>query len=212
MLSCLPRIFINTLVDSGGYAVNNKPQAGSDRDEYLEKLTVLLKRAEQGDKTALPELREALDADSRLWERYGHLGEHASATLIELAAGKNLLMAESLLRKIESMKEELAGESPSPLEKLLVERIVATWLQITYFDAHLARIRDCGDARLKMLEAQRDGAHRRHLAAVRSLATVRKLLTPSPSPLDIATRLERGGAAVRRGGVGVVGKVPVAAN
>jgi hypothetical protein len=42
---------------------------------------------------------------------------------------------------------------------------------------------------MKLLQHQQDAAHRRHLAAIKTLATVRKLLTPVPSPIEIATKL-----------------------
>jgi hypothetical protein len=41
------------------------------------------------------------------------------------------------------------------------------------------------------------------------LATVRKLLTPARSPLEIATRLDGKNPAVRRGREGIAGTVPV---
>jgi hypothetical protein len=39
-----------------------------------------------------------------------------------------------------------------------------------------------------MLQRQQDAAHRRHLTAVKTLATVRKLLKPAISPVDLALR------------------------
>src|SRR3954453_57936 len=93
-----------------------------------EELAQLLARAEQGDRSVLPELRQALDADATIWRMYGDLALQAEGSLIQLAAGKNVLMAECLLRQLSAMKDELAGDSPSPLERLLIARITATWL------------------------------------------------------------------------------------
>ena len=162
----------------------NEPSEADQRAGQAD-LAQLLKKAEAGDRSVLPQLRRALDGDPDLWRGYGNLAAHAEASLAMLAAGPNLLLAESLRRKLAELKAELGGESPSPLEKLLAERITATWLQVAYFDALLAQAGGAGDARLRALQRLQDAAHRRHLAGVRQLAVVRRLLRPAPSPLEL---------------------------
>jgi hypothetical protein len=165
--------------------VSQTPQPPTDLSNEHEELARLLKRAEQGDHAVLPSLREALDADARLWRHYGDLAAQAEASLILLAAGKNLLLAESLQRKLKALKDELGGESPSPLDRLLVERVTATWLQTAYYDGLLTQAKGASEAQAKMLQRMQDAAHRRHLSAVKTLATVRKLLRPTPSTLEL---------------------------
>jgi hypothetical protein len=160
----------------------------TDLQRAQDELARLLKRAEQGDLSSLPELREALDADARIWRHYGDLAAQAEASLILLAAGKNLLLAESLQCKLKALKDELGGESPSSLDRLLVERVVTTWLQTAYFDGLIAQANGASEAQAKALQRQQDAAHRRHLTAVKTLATVRKLLRPALSPVDLALR------------------------
>jgi hypothetical protein len=167
--------------------VSGRPRE-TDLQRAQDELARLLKRAEQGDRSALPELRKALDADTNLWRHYGDLAAQAEASLILLAAGNSLLLAESLQRKLRALKDELGGESPSPLERLLVERTTATWLQVSYFDGLAAQSAAATEARLKLLLKAQDAAHRRHLTAVKTLATVRKLLKPAISPVDLALR------------------------
>jgi hypothetical protein len=157
----------------------------ADLQRAQDELARLLKRAAQGDLSSLPELRQALDADASLWRQYGDLAAHAEASLILLAAGSNLLLAESLQRKLKALKDELGGESPSPLNRLLIERVTATWLQVSYFDGLLTQAKGASEAQAKMLQRQQDAAHRRHLTAVKTLATVRKLLKPTPSTLEL---------------------------
>jgi hypothetical protein len=189
--------------------VKSPEQTETGAKRQMDELAQLLKKAEQGDRSVLPQLREALDRNEDLWRGFGDLASHAEASLILLAAGPNLLLSESLQRKLRALKKELGGESPSPLERLLVERATATWLQVSYYDALLAQAKGANEARLKMLQTQQDAAHRRHLTALKTLATVRKLLTPTPAPVEIATRLDRGKPGVRRGSVAVAGAVPV---
>ena len=74
------------------------------------------------------------------------------------------------------MRIEVAGENASPLERLLAERVVATWLEVQLFSGLYAfgmnkeNLRQ-GEYRQKRL----DRAHRRHLYAVKALAQIRKM-------------------------------------
>src|SRR5262245_2362601 len=91
-----------------------------------EELRRVVERARQGDASVLPELRRLLDGNAELWRRVGDLARHAEEGLIGLAAGDNLLLRESVQRKVAELKAELAPNSP--LERLLVERITACWV------------------------------------------------------------------------------------
>jgi len=145
----------------------------------------------------LPELRQALDADADLWGHYGDLALQAEASLIKLAAGVNLLLAESLQRKLKALKDELCRGSVSPLERLLVERVTATWLQANYLDGLAAQPAGGGEIRSRAIQRLQDAASRRHLAALKCLATTRKLRVPAVSPVQIASQLGRTGGGVR---------------
>ena len=138
------------------------------------------------------------------------MAAQARASWIQLATGPNLLLDECLTRKVVELQKELAGETPSPLEQLLVDRVVVCWLQVSFYDGLVAQTREYTPAKARMLQLQHDGAHRRYLAAMKTLAIVRKLLTPSRSPVEIATKLagERSGLRVRQ--APVEAGVPVA--
>jgi hypothetical protein len=188
---------------------HHKDDSEEARQKERAELARLLERAEKGDQSVLPELQRVLDADAALWHHYGDLALHAEAALGVLAAGTNLLLGESLKRKLQAMKDEVGGESASQLEKLLAARVAMTWMETAYFDTLIAQSAGMSEARLKMLRGQQDAAHRRHLSAIKTLATVRKLLTPAASPLEIATRLDGKNPLARRGREGIAGTVPV---
>ena len=159
--------------------------------EEEQALKLLLNRAESGDRSVLPDLRKALDNNQAIWQTYGDIAKQAEGAMIQLAAGDNLLMAASLQRKLRELTNDLSDDSPSPLESLLVARITATWLQTHYYDALVAQSSNTNEARGKMLLRHQDAAHRRHLTALKTLATVRKLLTPPiPQGPRIKTSLE----------------------
>jgi hypothetical protein len=107
------------------------------------------------------------------------------------------------------MKTELCGPSPSPLEKLLAARVTATWLQVAYYDALSAQSAKGDDGRSKMIQRQQDAAARRHQAALKAMATIKKLLTPALSPIEIASRMGGSGASPSRFREGVAGTVGV---
>ena len=98
----------------------------------------LLRRAEKGDQAVLPQLREALDADPRLWEGPGDLARVAEHCWLVLTYPTNLWLREAARKKLEAMRRELAGPSAGPLERLLAERVAACWLQASYCDATYA--------------------------------------------------------------------------
>jgi hypothetical protein len=75
----------------------------------------------------------------------------------------------------------LLGPQPSPLERLLVERIVACQLQVQFADQQGAAFERAGGrlAQGESWQKQQERAQRRYLAAMRSPAQVRRLLIPA---------------------------------
>jgi hypothetical protein len=120
---------------------------------------------------------------------YGNLGRQSEAAWLQLIAGKNLMLHESTRRKAEQLRAELAGPAPSPLERLLVERVVACWLQVHYSDAAYAQLKGATPAQHTAALRRQNSAQQRYLQSMRALATVRRLLRPAPAPVEIATRL-----------------------
>jgi hypothetical protein len=138
----------------------------------------LIKRAESGDARTLPVIREMLK-DPRWVEKWGNLAKHAERAFVNKAACKDLGVREGLLRKLELLRAELAGPSPTPLEQLLVARVVSCWLQV--HDADVRYARDWPNmslAQAKFYEHRMDRTHKRYLSAIKTLALVRKLVLP----------------------------------
>src|SRR5262249_37446886 len=82
--------------------------------------------------------------------------------------------------KLDLLRAELAGPNPSPVERLLVERVVACWLQVQDADVRYAQAQNDRPSRQHsdFLQRRMDRAHRRYLSALRTLALVRKLAVP----------------------------------
>jgi hypothetical protein len=144
---------------------------------YPGELRELLERANAGDPTALPEVRRALD-------------EHPELAAL-LAAGKSLVAQEAIARQVADLRQRLAATAATPLERLLADRVVISWIEVHHGDIDLAGhlLNHPGAAPTTRAAQKRlDAAHARFLSATRALAVAQKLLKPSPSALDLLAR------------------------
>src|SRR5262249_9630480 len=113
--------------------------------------------------------------------------------MIAWAAGEDLMLAESAPRELDAREAELTGpEAPTPLEKVLIDRIVVGWLPV--HDGHAfygnAQKANVSPARLRSALHLLDRSSHRYLFSIKQLALVRKLLKPTVSFLQIATHLK----------------------
>ena len=139
----------------------------------------LLKQANRGDRSVLPEMRRLLDDSPELWQFLGDLGRHAKSAWINRASGEDLVRRETLMRSVAALEEELAGPNPSAIERVLAERVVVTWLEVHTLDPVLTERTEMTLAQAAFYDKRRVRAHRRLLAAIRTLATVRRLVVPT---------------------------------
>lgn len=149
-----------------------------ERRATVEKLRDLTEKAQDGDEEAALDIRMILDDSPDLaWRFIKGPGKMAEEALIdEFTRDKDLASKELLKHQLKSMRIEVAGENPSPLELLLAERVVATWLQVQLFDTFYAFGMKSGTLSQDEHRQKRlDRAHRRHLSAIRTLAQIRKM-------------------------------------
>src|SRR5262245_36027289 len=120
--------------------------AGPAEAPYSEQMRELLYRAQGGDPTVLPRLRELLDDRPELWRTLGGWAGHARDTLLALSSVTSLVARESIRRYLAELQAELAGPSATRLEKLLVERVGVCWLQSYVADVEAVAKRRAGAA------------------------------------------------------------------
>jgi hypothetical protein len=150
-----------------------------ESEKTVEKLRDLLRLAEQGKEDAVPKIRQILKEHPDLARQFVDVAHIAEDALIEAITKKGDLAAKELIRcQLEAMREQIAGENASPLERLLTERIVATWLQIQLFEDLYASsmFKSMTIAQGSFHQKRLDQTYRRHLSAIRALAQIRKLL------------------------------------
>jgi len=116
--------------------------------------------------------------------RASDVGRRAGRTLAHTAAGGDPLTEEALYAKLDTMRAEIAGEDPTPLEVLLTERVVSLRMLTTLLEVLIATQyrRNVGDGPERLspsyiIQQSRilESATRRYLAAIKELARVRKL-------------------------------------
>jgi hypothetical protein len=131
----------------------------------------------------------------------GNLAWQAEYSLVRAALGEDLVAREALTRKLELLRAELNGPASTPLERLLVDRVVACWLQLHHADIVLAQ----REGKLTLAQGEyhqrtRDRAHKRYLSSIKALALVRKLAVPvlqlniAKKQVNVASAASVGGA------------------
>ncbi len=148
----------------------------------LDEIRDLLGRAAGRDPEAMPELRAVLDRRPELWRKLGDLAAHVELAWVGEVAGPNVALAEMLTRKVAELKRELGGPTPSTLERLLIDRVAACWLQIHHADLAAARPVDATAEGRERLRKRQEAAERRYAGAIEALARVRRLLPAGEMP------------------------------
>lgn len=144
-------------------------------------LVDLVRRANGGDKESLSVLRKALDSEyaESLIEIAGNLADKLeestlNAMLGDSQEGTRLV----LLKKLKQMRAELGWNDSPKLERVLIERVCQTWLYLHWLEMADTQSKNRPSELVKHEADRIERAERRHLRAVKMLATVRKMALP----------------------------------
>jgi hypothetical protein len=118
----------------------------------------------------------------KLGERRMHVW--AVKRLVNWAAGKgNEQSKEGLKAELDELTAELAGPTPTPIERVLAETAAISWFALRLHEAQFAGCATSeGGLTIRQSEHQQrriDHAHRRLISTIRTLATVRRLAVPA---------------------------------
>ena len=83
------------------------------------------------------------------------------------------------------MLDELAGPGAPALERLLAERVVATWLEVNYADAAAAQAAGASLRQASFALKRQESAHRRHLAAIGATGDFVRRLVPAAAEVVV---------------------------
>jgi hypothetical protein len=156
------------------------PAPGGRKPLTRAEAQALVDRLSEGDQSALPEFRRYLAREgAALLDELGSVRELAEEAVIDAFTAGDMAVREAVRARVAALRRELAGESPTPLERLLVERVAFCWLTTYRLERSAARYGESTFAQAEFLERRLERASRRFLAACRTLATVRRLALPA---------------------------------
>jgi hypothetical protein len=115
---------------------------------------------------------------SDILDPMGDLSLQVQDKIVRNAAGKDLVFRESVRRKLDRIRKEVAGAEPSPLECLLADRVALCWLALHDVEIRFASMKDLSIQQAEYWQNRIDRSHRRYLSAIKTLATIRKLALP----------------------------------
>jgi hypothetical protein len=154
--------------------------APNPADDGIEAFAKVIDKATQGDKSTIPVIRNALAKNPKIVDLLGgNVAKLARDSFVDALSGKDLVFKECLLAKLEALRGELSGPNPSAVERLLVERAVACWLQVQDADIRYAQAKGASFAQANFDLRRMNGAHKRYLSALKTLAAVRKMALPA---------------------------------
>jgi len=164
-------------------------ELSEEAKERLAKLEELSDRAADGDKKARGELRRLLrESGPEVISEASEIARIGQSALIKTAACGDTLAEEALIIRLDTMRSEIAGPDPSPLEILLTEKIVSVWMLTELLElllsaqlTELPKSQRMQHSFLKFYLGWQEQANRRLLTAIRELARLRKLQNNTPS-------------------------------
>jgi len=168
----------STNVGNGGRSVGALTCLTDAEVAEIADAEAFLKRADDGDESVLPAVRKLLALPGMVDQMGGNLAARAQKALVDGMCGKRLADKEALLHKLASLRAELAGPSPTPLEQLVVERIVACWLQLHSLELSYGSQASMAMELATYYQKSMDRAQKRYLTAIKALAYVRRMARP----------------------------------
>lgn len=139
----------------------------------------LIELANQGNSKALELLRTRYNEKPEQARIYGCLAYSARESRLKQLIGDKLQGTTlSVREKMQELEKQIAGDNPTPLERLLAERIAMCWLDVQDHEHHYSQLGDAPLSKYEWHSQMLDRAHNRYLSAITALAKIRKLGVP----------------------------------
>jgi hypothetical protein len=140
------------------------------------RLEALGQRALEGEPAALAEVREVFGRHPALRSQVGDLARVTLSSWMLKAVGRDeSLFLDGLAGKLERMRAQLEGGAASPLERLLIDRVLITWLQVRHAEVSYAQAAGLSREEAEHRQRRVERANRGHLRACKTLAEVQRL-------------------------------------
>lgn len=150
--------------------------------EELARINRIVERARAGDPSVQGELYELLDEQGDAWRQLGDLAGHSLQAQLAVVAGNDLLAREAIQRTVCTLRDDLAGENSSPLERLLSQQVAWAWVRTEHARTLAAASEDRRLVEVRYYQQRVHLTQKDLLAAAATLATVRKLTMAAEKP------------------------------
>jgi hypothetical protein len=145
--------------------------------QTLEELRAFSKRSQMGDPKSQPTVQPMLGSSTEVLILSGELSAAVVKAFATSLVGQDPRLCEAIRRKADLLREELLGDTITPAERLLVDRVVSCWLQLQGAELRCAQLpADTDYDDVEICLRRMDAANRRFLATIRMLAQVRKYI------------------------------------
>jgi hypothetical protein len=153
----------------------------ADLPQRADQLRALVDRAEAGGHGAVDELRAYLRGDPAAADVVLRAVPSQLELWVRRRAGKSGVRLAATWQLVDALRSGLAGDAPSALEQLLVDRTVVCWLALDVAEvSYLQGTEEGHDRKAEEFWLRRvDGSQRRLLQAVKALALVRRMPPPA---------------------------------
>jgi len=143
----------------------------------------LIAAAMDGDAAAMSRLRPMMREYPSRFRQIGDLGAMAVEKWLDVNCQKDLYLREHIQMHLAEMREQHLAEGDSPIERLLIEEVLLSWLRHTFWISREAGSlqNSPGTKILKLTADQTRGAQRMYLKAIAELRKFRNIKVRLPS-------------------------------
>ena len=143
----------------------------------------LIAASMDGDAAAMSRLRPMMRKYPSRFQQIGDLGEMAVEKWLDTHCRKDLYLREHLAMHLTEMRAQHLAEGNSPVERLLVEEVILSWLRHNFWISREAGSlqNSPGTKILKLTADQTKGAQRMYLKAIAELRKFRSIKVRLPS-------------------------------
>lgn len=132
-------------------------------------------------------VNEVLDKLPNLAWELGNLANQTELQIIENALRKDKATMLLVSRRMGLMRDEMGYEQATIIERGLIEHCVLCWLRLYVTELRYeGAMKDVTLAQGAYWEKKLSANQKRYLRAIETLARVRRLMQPAPSPLTLA--------------------------
>jgi hypothetical protein len=143
----------------------------------------LIAAATDGDAAAMSRLRPMMREYPSRFQQIGDLGAMAVEKWLDVNCQKDLYLREHLTMHLAEMREQHLAEGDSPIERLLIQEVLLSWLRHKFWISREAGSLQSnpGTKILKLTADRTGGAQRMYLKAIAELRKFRHIKVRLPS-------------------------------